>query len=342
MQKLLTGAAYHGNRMLNHAEADMREMADNNMNLVVHMFSHTDWDRHCHRMRDMVEISKAAGLEVWVDNWGLGGPPGDKSFFLALHPEAHQYYSNGEMAPVHACLNSPAFREFMHEWIDTVDYIGAKTIFWDEPHLPADSGHYACACPLCRKKFEEMYGHPMPEYLDEEAAEFRTATIVDYYRDICGYAAARGITNTVCVMLHEQIGINLDSLDRLGAIDTLHNIGSDPYWNYSGANPYEFVYNGTRRNLEIANRLGKDHNIWIQAYGTPRGMEEEIVQATEAAYDAGARTILAWSYMAGISNDYSAQNPYLAWAKVKQAYARIWEFERDRILAENRAKFAVK
>ena len=136
MQKLRTGAAYHGNRMLHHAQADLRDMADNHMNLVVHMFSHTDWDRHCRVMRDMVELSEEAGLEVWVDNWGLGGPPGDKSHFLALHPEAHQYYSNGEMAPVHACLNAPSFRAFVKEWIDVVAYIGGKTIFWDEPHLP--------------------------------------------------------------------------------------------------------------------------------------------------------------------------------------------------------------
>ena len=119
----------------------------------------------------------------------------------------------------------------------------------------------------------------------------------------------------------------------------MDNIGSDPYWGYSGVNHYEFVYNGTRRNLEVAEQFGKDHNIWIQAYNTPRGMEEEIVQATEAAYDAGARTIIAWGYYGSISNDYSAQNPYLVRAKLNQAFARIWDWERDRILAENRAKY---
>ena len=39
------------------------------------------------------------------------------------------------------------------------------------------------------------------------------------------------------------------------------------------------------------------------------GKEEEIVQATEAAYDAGARTIIAWGYYGSISNDYGAKNP---------------------------------
>lgn len=340
MQKLLTGAAYHGNRMLHHAQADLRDMADNHMNLVVHMFSHTDWDRHCRVMKDMVEISEEAGLEVWVDNWGLGGPPGDKSHFLALHPEAHQIYSNGEMAPTRACLNAPSFRAFVKEWIDTVAYIGGKTIFWDEPHLPmGKDGVYSCTCPVCRAKFEAMFGRPMPEKMDADAEEFRTATIVDYFEDICAYAASKGIKNTVCVMLSDNIGINLSTIGRLGAIPTLDNIGSDPYWGYSGVNPYEFVYKGTRRNLEVAEQFGKDHNIWIQTYNTPRGMEEEIVQATEAAYDAGARTIIAWGYFGSISNDYSAKNPYLVRAKMNQAFARIWDWERDRILAENRAKF---
>ena len=109
MQKLRTGAAYHGNRMLHHAEADMRDMADNHMNLVVHMFSHTDWDRHCRVMKDMVEISEEAGLEVWVDNWGLGGMPGDKSHFLSYHPEAHMQYGNGVMHPYQVCLNAPSY-----------------------------------------------------------------------------------------------------------------------------------------------------------------------------------------------------------------------------------------
>jgi hypothetical protein len=244
------------------------------------------------------------------------------------------------MAPTRACLNAPSFRAFVKEWIDTVDYIGGKTIFWDEPHLPmGKDGVYSCTCPVCRAKFEAMFGRPMPETMDADAEEFRTATIVDYFEDICSYAASKGIRNTVCVMLGDNIGINLASIGRLGSIPTLDNIGSDPYWGYSGVNPYEFVYNGTRRNLEVAEQFGKDHNIWIQTYNTPRGMEEEIVQATEAAYDAGARTIIAWGYFGSISNDYSAENPYLVRAKTNQAFARIWDWERDRILAENRAKY---
>ena len=46
MEKLLTGVAYHGNRILKHVEEDMIDIVNHNMNLVVHMFTHNDWDRH--------------------------------------------------------------------------------------------------------------------------------------------------------------------------------------------------------------------------------------------------------------------------------------------------------
>ncbi len=340
MQPLKTGAAYHGNRMLHHVEEDMRDMADNHMNLVVHMFSHNDWVRHHNVMKEMVSISHEAGLEVWMDNWGLGGPPGDISYFLALHPEAHQIYSDGSVDPRRACLNAPSFRQFMHEWIDAVKETGSDSIFWDEPHLPMKGNVYACTCPVCKKKFEERFGRQMPEVTDADAEEFRISTIADYFKDVCSYAKAKGLGNAVCVMLGQNIGVNLGSIARLADIPELDNIGSDPYWGYKpGVNPYEFVYNGTKRNLAVSEQFGKDHNIWIQAYNTPRGMEEQIVQAAEAAYDAGARTIIAWGYFGSISNDYGAKDPYMVRAKMNQAYARIWGFERDKVLAENRRQF---
>lgn len=343
-QPLILGAAYHGNRMPHHAREDMRDMVRNGMDLVVHMFSHTDWDRHKNKMKEIMEISHEAGLETWVDNWGLGGPPGDKSHFLSYHPEAHQIYSNGEMDPVHVCLNSTAFRAFTHDWIDTVQYIGGKTIFWDEPHLLQKEKDgkvlYSCACPRCRKLFSERYGYEMPESVNDDVLQFRLDTIAGYFADATAYSAAKGMKNVVCVMLGAQHGICLDTLDSLCGIDTLDNIGSDPYWlGHPGVNPYQFVYENTRKSLDVSEHFGKDHNIWIQTYSNPRGREEEIIQATEAAYDAGARTIIAWGYYGSDSNDYAAENPEKTWAVTCEAFRRIREMERDAVLAANRARY---
>ena len=99
MKPLKTGIAYHGNRMPSHYRVDLEEIQKADMDIVVHMFSHTDWDRHHLVMKDIFKMTEDAGLEVWVDNWGIGGPPGDKSFFLGLHPEAHMVYSDGTMHP---------------------------------------------------------------------------------------------------------------------------------------------------------------------------------------------------------------------------------------------------
>ncbi len=348
VRSLKTGVAYHGNRMPSHVQEDMRRIAKADMDIVVHMFSHTDWDRHNVIMKDIFKITEDNGLDVWVDNWGLGGPPGDKSHFLAYHPEAHMYLSNGTMMPVHACLNSPEFRTFVKNWIDAVREAGGKTLMWDEPNIPKrkdDEGQevYACCCPRCKKLFEEKYGHPMPLRPDEEVEQFRTDTIVDYLDDITTYSASLGMNNVVCVMLEAEHGIYLDVIDRICCLPNIQNIGCDPYWHSSNpVDPYERVYKGAKKNLDICKKFNKDHNVWIQSYCFKKGYEEEIIHGTEAAYDAGARTIMAWSYMGGQSNNYASQDPQRTWDITVEAFRRIRSVERDRIWAEYRKKFMDK
>ena len=339
MRPLKTGYAYHGNRMLNHAEADLRDMAAHHGNVVVHMLSHTDWDRHKTTMKEMVEMTHALGMEAWVDNWGLGGTPGDKSHFLAYYPDAHIYYSNGEVHPTQVCPNSPDYRRFTKEWIDVVEYTGAKKIFWDEPYLPTkragDKTYYSCACKRCRALFREQYGYDMPKEANEDTLRFSNDTIVDFIREVTEYSHSKGIENAVCVMLGTS-GISLETSEKLFTLGTLDDIGSDPYWIGKNADPYEFAYNGAKMNIDLAEKYGKKHNLWLQTYNNPVGAEEDIVTAAEALYDAGARTILAWGYYGSISNDYRAKNPLVTKAKTEEAFERIWNMERDRILEDKR------
>ena len=142
-------------------------------------------------------------------------------------------------------------------------------------------------------------------------------------------------------------GMSLSAADAICTIPTLSSIGSDPYWLSSKRrNPdldvYDFVYEGTKQNLDLCDRFGKEHNIWIQTYSNPMGQEEDIILASEAAYDAGARTILAWSFNAGESNDYAAENPTVTWAKTCEAFARLRNRNRDERLALARAKKGIK
>ncbi len=342
---LKTGVAYHGNRILKHVETDLVDIINHNFNLVVHMFTHNDWDRHHKVMKDIFDMTMEKGLEMWVDNWGIGGPPGDKSHFLAYYPEAHQVYSDGTNDPVRACYNNENFKKFTREWIDIVYECGGRTIFWDEPHLVAKDfkddkpTRWTCCCNVCKKEFKNRYGFEMPASYTIEVEEFRLNSIVEYFKHVTQYSQSKQMVNTVCVMLGDQIGINLKSIDAICSLPTLQNIGSDPYWiGNKTMTPYEYVYSGTKKNIDICTQFNKDHNIWIQGFGIPAGREEEIVYATEAAYDAGARTILFWSYRGAESNTYRCANPELAWKIAGDAMRRIQDRDRDNNLNAFRAK----
>ena len=87
------------------------------------------------------------------------------------------------------------------------------------------------------------------------------------------------------------------------------------------------------------NKYEKKHNIWVQSFAAPRGREDEIITATEAIYDAGARTILSWGFHASESNNYRAENPERSWQMTLEGFRRIKSMERDRLLEENRRKY---
>lgn len=332
---LKTGVAYHSNRILRHVEEDMRELVRNHMNTVVHMYTHNDMERHHNVMPDIIKCSEDLGLEVWVDNWGIEGGPGDKAHFLAYHPNARMIMSDGNPHPIKACYNNEEFLAFTYQWLDMVAEAGGKTVFWDEPYIPCDDNAFACFCPTCQKLFEELYNKPMPNTLTPEVVEFRTRTVEDYFRKITSHAASLGIVNTVCVMFNPSHGISLDNLDRLARIESLENVGCDPYWlgSVSGDDCYDFVYDRTKKNIDFCAKYKKDHNIWVQCYACPAGREDEITLACDAAYDAGARTILGWSFRGGESNDYRCERPDKAWAAYCEGIARV----RSRWLDEIRA-----
>lgn len=349
MDGLIKGIAYHSNRMLESVRGDMQNIASCGFNTVLHTFSHNDWDRHKRIMREIFDMTEYYGLDLWVDAWGLGGPPGDKSHFLSYHPEAHQIKSNGDMNPVYVCFNSEAYVDFIKSWIDTIYELGARKIFWDEPNLTDELIDgvrvWGCRCEKCRKLFEERYNKPMPTVFTDEVDEFRKWSVTNFFRTVAAYAKEKEMYNSICVMFHDNeknaqnYGVDLDSICSVPELD---NIGSDPYWILRGtkgyADVYEYVYGKTAHNLDVCKKYRKDHNIWIQGFRNPTGREEEIIAAADAIYDAGARSIFVWGYRGSDSNDYRAEAPERSWYTTRAAFERISERFRNEQRDEIRRK----
>ena len=65
-----TGVSYFGNRNPRHFISDLEEILTHNCNFIVHTFSENDQQFYKETMREMVSMSKDAGLECYVDPWG--------------------------------------------------------------------------------------------------------------------------------------------------------------------------------------------------------------------------------------------------------------------------------
>ncbi len=338
--QLNLGVAYHGNRILRHVEEDMRDIVAHNMNTVVHMFTHNDWDRHLKVMKDVISVSEYYGLNVWVDNWGIAGAPGDKAHFLLTHHDAHQILSDGKPHAYMTCFNNEDFVKFSQDWAYTVREIGGKKLFWDEPAIVGngkDGKPFGCFCPTCQKLFRERYGKEMdPTGMTPEMKEFRNWTIQNYFRRMTDYAVSLGLENSCCSMPH-----NFDEVEGVLALPNMHDVGIDPYWNprpHPERNPYLSVYEKGEAAYERIKASGKKHHLWIQAYDNPAYQEDDIIMATDAAYDLGARDILYWSYRGGESNTYRADKCEKLWHAVGEATARIRNRHFDTLREESIAE----
>src|SRR3989337_278046 len=106
-----TGVSYFSSRTLRHASDDLQEMVDQACSSVAHGYRETALAYYRDTIRDIVGASHGAGLEAWLDPWGLAGIFSGETFtrFPLDHPEAWQLLSDGRRAGA-ACPNHPATR----------------------------------------------------------------------------------------------------------------------------------------------------------------------------------------------------------------------------------------
>jgi hypothetical protein len=326
-----TGAAYFGNRFLSHAEEDLARMAEC-CDYVVHTFSEDDVHFHKKVLSQIFAATRRRGMEVWADPWGLGGVFGGEALsrFLLDHPDDWQVLSDGRRVPA-ACLNRRAFRDFVLEWVHTVQNAGAQVILWDEPHIYFRwglewDGIYSCVCPACQSLFREKFGRRLPLRLDAEAEEFRRQTITGFLTEMMEGAHRGKLVNALCLYAYE----GHDAYDKiwtaLSTLAPLDIFGCDPYWRWPPFQnpPAAHVERFSKKTVDAGRSLGRGSQVWIQAMRLPRGAEPEIEAACQAAARAGATHLAAWSYDGGALLDtVLAEDPARVWATVAQAFKAL-------------------
>lgn len=295
------GVSYFGNRMLEHVRQDMQKLSQMGFNTIVHTFSEADLEFSEKAMAKIFDATKREGLTVWADPWGVGGIFGGEAYsgFLQRHPEVWQVTNEGQIVGS-ACFHSKQFQDFIKTWIDAVIHAGADAIFWDEPHFhlfqPYDRfpKEWTCRCQVCQAMFKDQFGYVMPEEFISDIARFRNDTAIRFFTEMTAYAKQKTVDNVLCFLPFESEMIGITDYESIAKLETIQNIGSDPYWMAFNKPMEPFLTDVTQKVLGLAHQYQKRHHMWLQAFMVPSGKEGELVEGAQIIKDLGADSIFFW------------------------------------------------
>ena len=181
-----TSISYYGLNYVEHAEADFKEMKAHGVTQVILAVTEFDFDFWRPNIPAIVDKAHELGLRVLIDPWGNGKYFGGEqvSKFLQDNVENRQVSAlTGEKLP-YACFNTNSYRDYFKNFCTTLAREAKPDgFFWDEPHYAFPKGiasitggvadDWTCYCPVCRKRFEDYYGYPMPKYMTNDVKQFR-------------------------------------------------------------------------------------------------------------------------------------------------------------------------
>lgn len=300
---LKVGCSYFGNYHLKHVKEDFKELQKIGFNTLTLTLSEHDYQFYRQTLGEIIELAKENKFEIYLDPWGVGKVFGGEpySWFVAKYHSECQVLEDGTVVP-HACPNSPAFREYMNEWITFACSTSTDYILWDEPHLyipgwAGDTkGRWACHCIYCRKKFKTKYGKALPKILDEKIELWRESILIDFLSYLTTLTHQKGKKNNLILLpsLKEKQG--QISWENIHTIPHVSIFGTDPYWQWDKQELKPYVSKFSNKVLKICKKNNWEGQIWIQGFKIPTGHEKEITQAFSVALESGIRNISIWAY----------------------------------------------
>ncbi len=358
-----TGVSYFSARTLRHVHADLADILAHGCTYVVHCLTETDLAHYRETMRDIVRATHDAGLEAWLDPWGVAGVFSGETFtrFPLEHPETRQILSDGQSLGV-ACPNHPQTRRFLRQWVEEAAASGGEVLFWDEPHFYVGlwrgdlSGTWACRCDICQSLFRDRFGHSMPSQFTPEIRAFREGSLLDMLAEVCRFGNEKGLRNALCLLptdlaangfpqveerlcsaVQQRPGegasdsavaallhIGIGDWEAAAAISDLDVFGCDPYWYIFGVEAEPFMRAYGQKAAEAARKHDRGLQLWVQAFRVPEGREEELRVGLRVAHDLGATHVAAWSYEGTASmSQIRCARPEVVWQILGEEFARL-------------------
>lgn len=318
------GIAYFGVRNPEWVRVDMQRIKAAGYTHVLHTWSEEDLQYAPDTMAEIIALSVAEGLGVYVNPWGVGRIFGGEAYseLAARSPELAQTSPAG-LPLVASCPNQPGFRAYMHRWIDRVCATQVETIFWDEPHFYFEKGKpdlWACRCDACQTLYTARTGAPMPLERTPQVEAFRQASLVNFLAEMTAAVHRHGKRNSVC-LLPPWFPAGLEDWDAVAALPHVDEIGSDPYWEkgHTRAQVLESYTEVSQRIAALGKRHGRATQMWIKNYHIEAGTEDFVALATTTAHAAGIRNIFAWSYLG---------SSYMSWLRSDHP-EKVWEIQTD-------------
>ena len=299
-----SGISYFGNRIPEHyRERDFPEIVSTGCTYVLHTFSEEDMRFYRESVREMVQDTRRAGLEVYVDPWGVGGIFAGEAFsdFLVQHPETWQVRADDMRVPA-ACPNNAQFRAYMREWLDAAAELAPDVVFWDDPHLyfppgPIGEGReWTCRCAQCQELYRQRYGQPMPVRMTPEVADFREDSLAEFIRWGCAYARGKGMRNTLGLLAFDDPEHTFVHWEKVAALPEVDALAVSIFPQLFHQERDRFVSQWARRTVELCRANGKEPVVWLQAFLIGAGEEEELAKIAEMAYQEGVRNVAAWGF----------------------------------------------
>ncbi len=315
------GISYFGVRNPEWVAKDVELIRNCGIDYIVHTLSEADMEFYLETMREIVQITKCNGLEVYVDPWGVARIFGGEAYskFLLVRDDARLITREGKKG-YGACMNNADTLSFMKTWVDSAEFVGADYIFWDEPHFSPLTNKDGCFCEICKTKFYEMFGHPMEKAGDLDLRKFRGITKIEFLRKLMDYASSKNIKNALCLLPHDE---DLD-WESFAAIESLHVFGTDPYWILKREGFDEWMEEKVQKVAQLSKKFGKESEIWIQNFKVKKSDEYLIEKVAETAKSYEIDRISAWSFRGTFYMSYiRCEDPKSVWNTLLKAYSKI-------------------